>query len=301
MKKKLLLFLAVIGMCSNELFSQAASKTFTEKYIEIPGRVTLHYAEQGDTNGVPLILLHGLTDSWHSYELMLPHMPEFVHLYAISQRGHGGSGRPHQGYQPEHFAKDIALFMRNLHIKQAVIVGHSMGAVVAQCFAVQYPELTKAVVLVGSPANCQVNPGLAEFSKAVAGLKNPIDRDFAKEFQQSTLTRAVPASFFETVVDESMKVPARIWKSVLKQLLRADYTQQLEAIAVPVLLVWGDKDSFASKVDQETLQACLPDSKLVVYKGTGHAAHWEEPERFASDLMSFIKYTSADEKYRIRL
>lgn len=288
MKKKLCLFLAVIAICSNQLFSQMAMKTITEKHIELPGRVTLHYAEQGNANGTPVILLHGITDSWHSYELMLPYMPEFIHLYAISQRGHGGSGRPQYGYQPEHFAKDIALFMKSLQIKQAIIVGHSMGSIVAQCFAVQYPELTKALVLTGSLADCQTSPALADFGKTVAALQDPVNRDFAREFQQSTIVRTVPPAFFDTMVNGSMKVPVRIWKSVMKELVASDYTKQLEAVKVPVLLIWGDKDAIASRADQQALRNSLSDCRFVIYEGTGHATHWEEPERFANDLTSFI-------------
>jgi non-heme chloroperoxidase len=300
MKKKLYLLLAAIGLCSNLVFSQNTGKTITEKYIELPGRVTLHYAEQGDPNGIPVILLHGITDSWHSYELIMPFMPEFVHLYAISQRGHGGSGRPHYGYQPEHFAKDVAVFMKTLGIKQAVIVGHSMGSVIAQCFAIQYPELTKAVVLAGAFADCASNAGIAELNKVVAELKKPVDKKFAAEFQQSTIMRPVPPAFFDMAVNETLKVPVRVWKSVTKELAVTNYTSQLETVTVPVLLIWGDKDLFVTETDQQVLHAMLSDSKRVVYEGTGHAVHWEEPERFANDLTSFIREIQPDEKYSIR-
>jgi pimeloyl-ACP methyl ester carboxylesterase len=112
--------------------------------------------------------------------------------------------------------------------------------------------------------------------------------------------RPVPPVFFEMAVNETMKVPVRVWKSVAKELAFTDYTSQLEAVTVPVLLIWGDKDLFVPETDQYILHGILSDSKLVVYKGTGHAVQWEEPERFANDLTSFIREIQPDEKYSIR-
>ena len=58
-------------------------------------------------------------------------------------------------------------------------------------------------------------------------------------------------------------------------------------ISVPTLLVWGDRDDFVPRSDQDALPARIPDAELKVYAGGGHAAHWEEPERFAADLAEF--------------
>jgi pimeloyl-ACP methyl ester carboxylesterase len=290
MKKNFFLILAVIGMCSTEINSQmtTTSQTVNEKYIELQERVTLHYVEQGDPQGIPVILLHGIGDSWHSFELVLPYLPKNIHLYAITQRGHGGSGRPHYGYAPENFARDIAAFMENLDIKQAVIVGHSMGATVAQCFAIQYPELTKGLVLAGSFARLQSNPSVAEFEQALEAMGPVMDKNFAQAFQQSTLVKPVPAVFFDTMVTESTKMPGRVWRAIMKELVRADFTEEMETITVPALLIWGDKDGFCTRADQDALLGSIPGSKLIVYKETGHAVHWEEPKRFADDLLKFI-------------
>ena len=53
---------------------------------------------------------------------------------------------------------------------------------------------------------------------------------------------------------------------------------------VPVLLVWGDRDTYAQSTDQDALQDLVGTARLTVYAGAGHAPHWEEPERFARDL-----------------
>jgi non-heme chloroperoxidase len=79
----------------------------TQKSVELPNRVKLSYVEQGDPSGVPVLFLHGVTDSWHSFELVLPHLPASIHAFALSQRGHGEADRrPETGYQPQDFAAE---------------------------------------------------------------------------------------------------------------------------------------------------------------------------------------------------
>lgn len=257
------------------------------KSIELPNRVKLDYVEQGDPAGTPVILLHGITDSWRSFEPVLPHLPESIHVFALSQRGHGDSGRPATGYQPADFAADVAAFMDALKLKRAVIAGHSMGSHVAQRFALDYPERIRGLVLIASFFTFRGNPGVAEFLDAVSNLTDPVDYDFALDFQQSTLARAVPQTFLEMVVAESLKVPARVWRAALEGIVEADHSTKLERINTPTLIVWGDRDAFCPGSDQETLRAVIAGSQFVVYPGNGHALHWEEPERFATDLSAF--------------
>src|SRR5262245_43795806 len=106
----------------------------TQKSIELPNGVKLSYVEQGDPSGVLLLLLHGYTDSWHSFESVLPHLPESIHVFALSQRGHGDADRPVAGYHFQDFAADLAAFIDILELRPAVIAGHSMSSSIAQRF-----------------------------------------------------------------------------------------------------------------------------------------------------------------------
>ena len=54
-------------------------------------------------------------------------------------------------------------------------------------------------------------------------------------------------------------------------------------------MIWGDQDVFCSRANQDALVEGIPDVRLVVYEGTGHAVHWEEPERFAADVTAFVE------------
>jgi pimeloyl-ACP methyl ester carboxylesterase len=259
------------------------------KSIKLPNQIELQYVEQGNPSGIPLILLHGITDSWRSFELILPHLPESIHAFALSQRGHGDSTRPETGYHPRDFAADVVAFMDAQKIRQAVIAGHSMGSYITQRFVLDYPERTLGIALVGSCTNMQDNEGVAEFQLAVSTLTDPVDPGFALEFQQSTMTRPVPQTFLDTVVAESLKLPARVWQSSLEGLLETSHREELSKIKVPTLIIWGNRDAFFPRSEQEGLAAGIANSRFLEYEETGHAPHWEEPGRFAADIVSFIE------------
>jgi pimeloyl-ACP methyl ester carboxylesterase len=260
------------------------------KSVELPSQTKLCYVEQGDSSGVPILFLHGATDSWRSFERTLPHLPESIRAIALTQRGHGDSSRPARGYRCQDFAVDLAAFMDALDLRAAVLAGHSMGGLVAQRFALDYPERTLALVLAGSSPTMRGNPEVQElWDLAISTLTDPVDRSFVVEFQESTLAQSVPEPFLETVIQESLKVPARVWKAVFAGLLQEDLTGEINKIKAPALILWGDRDAFCSRRDQDALARRIATSQLVVYSDTGHALHWEEPELFADDLVEFVR------------
>jgi len=264
--------------------------THTVKSVRLANDINIEYIEQGERTGIPVLLLHGITDSWRSFERVLPYLPSSVHTFAISQRGHGDSSRPQSDYHPRDFAADVAAFMDALEIGPAVIAGHSMGSYIAQRFAMDFPERALGVVLIGSTPSLQNNAGALEFRDAIATLTDPVDPQFVLEFQQSTIARPVPQAFLEKVVAESLKLPARVWRAALDGLLQNDHSVELHKIKAPTLIVWGNRDVFFSRSDQERLVAEISDSQFLEYKETGHTPQWEEPERFANDLVTFITH-----------
>ena len=257
------------------------------KSVELPSGIRLPYAEQGDPAGIPMVMLHGVTDSWRSFEPVLPYLPESVHAFSLTQRGHGDADRPATGYRLRDFTADVAAFMDAGGIEAAVIVGHSMGSYVGQGFALRYPERTLGLVTAGSFVSFRANPGIVEFAEYLSGLTDPVDDAVAREFQESTLARPIPPALLEMFVQESLKVPARIWKDVFAGFLKDDTAGDLSQIQAPTLVLWGDQDAFCPRVDQDTILATIPDVRLKVYAGGGHAIHWEEPERFAADITAF--------------
>lgn len=256
--------------------------------VALPGGVTLQYVEHGAPTGVPVVLLHGLSDSWRSFEPVLPHLPDSIRAFALSQRGHGDSSRPEAGYGARILAADVAAFLDALHVDAAVVVGHSLGSAVAQRFAIDFPARTRGLVLVGSFLSLAKSPAARELSELLSTMDDPVDEGFVREFQQSTIAAPVPAEFFESVVNESCKLPARVWRAVVADNLREDFSGELSTIRAPTLLVWGDRDGTVPWGDQEAQVAAIGGARLVVYEGVGHAVHWEAPGRFAAELAAFV-------------
>jgi pimeloyl-ACP methyl ester carboxylesterase len=213
-----------------------------------------------------------------------------MHAFAVSQRGHGDSSRPPSGYLYADMSADLLAFMDAMGLSTATIVGHSMGASVAQRFAVDHPERVSGLVLMGAFSTIYQDPGLTDYyASSIAPLTGPISSDFVREWQLSTLARDMPPDYLDTIVSETLKVPARVWQAVFQGFLSTpDFSHELAAVSVPALLLWGDRDTYALRPAQDRLLEVLRHGRLIVYEGNGHALHWENPDRYVNDLVSFV-------------
>lgn len=265
------------------------------KTIQLRDGLTLAYSEHGDRDGVPVIALHGVTDSQRSFDPVLPHLPRELRWFSLTQRGHGESSKPPgDAYRPRELAADVPAFMDAMSLDRAVVVGHSMGSIVALRFALAHPERVLGLVLAGSAPFFGRHAEMIEFWRHdISALVDPIDPAFARDFQLSTLSRPVLPEFLEMVTRESMKVPARVWRAAFDGFMRDDFSAELARIEAPALIVAGRHDPYCRSEDQVALQAALRHSRRVTYDDAGHAMHWEEPARFATDASAFALLAAA--------
>jgi pimeloyl-ACP methyl ester carboxylesterase len=248
--------------------------------------VRLPVVEHGRRDGIPVVLLHGLSDSLHSFEPLFPYLPPSLRTLALTQRGHGDAPKPHDGYSAEQMAADVLRAMDDAGVVRAVVAGHSMGSIVASRLALDAPDRLAGLVLMGAKPTFNV-PELEELFEVFGALEDPVDPAFVREFQESTLARPVAPDFLDAVVAESLKLPARVWRSLVESALRADHSARLGRISVPTLVAWGDRDDVAVRADQDALIAAIPSTWFALYEGAGHAFHWEDPATFAHDLTTF--------------
>lgn len=262
--------------------------------MSVGNGITLSYAAQGDPRTPAIVLLHGYSDSWPSYRPLMAALSEGYRVVALSLRGHGESSKPTFGYGTSMFAADVIVAMNELGIGEATIVGHSMGSLIAARVAIMYPERVTRLVLVGAFATLKGNPAVeALWREEVAHLGDPVDPAFVRAFQLASLAGSVDVRFIDGAVAESLRLPATIWRGVLRSLLDEDHTNRLQEIKAPTLIIWGDRDALGDRAEQDRLARDIPDTRLVVHTGVGHAPHWENPGRVAADIAAFLGSSSA--------
>ena len=138
------------------------------------------------------------------------------------------------------------------------------------------------------------NPALREVYASLQDLTDPVPQEFAREFQASTAYAPLPETFFDEIVSESLKLPARVWKAVLAGLLDmptapAQLQAHVQGITCPVSIFWGDRDAIFGEADQQALMRLFPQARLEVFEEVGHALHWEVPDEFVKQLSRVIR------------
>ena len=259
----------------------------TEHLLTLASGHRLRYATRQADGPITVVFVHGWPDSWRSFEPVMNALPPTIGAVSVSLRGFGGSDAPTDGYTPDDFAADIHELTQHLDVTSAVFVGHSMGTLVVQRLAASHPQTVAGLVLLGG-LNRLPDDVFADVWSAVEDLTDPISEQFVREFQSSTLAAPVPAGFFDQLVAESLKAPARVWRAAFAGIPTMAPAHDAQ-ITAPTLLLWGDQDALVPRTEQDNLLSAIPDARLVVYSGAGHSPNWEQPTRVARDIESFLR------------
>lgn len=257
-------------------------------FARLSNGLRIAYAEQGARTGPAVVLLHGYTDSHRSFDLLRPHLPESWRVIAATARGHGQSDKPPAGYEIADMAADVPLLLDALGIERAVIVGHSMGSAEALQIAATYPERVAGLVLIGAFASFADNAAAVELARDVSAFADSVDPEYILEFQESTFAELIPQRFLDTVISESMRCPAFVWRAAAAGLMRVTPSQLARKCQAPALLIHGAKDAFVPRGDQLALREALPWARLFTMPSLGHAPHWERPAETAALIQAFI-------------
>ncbi len=261
--------------------------THEPRKIGLDTGVSLAYVEQGDRAGPAFLLLHAWGESLRSFDRLTPLLPASYRVLAIDQRGHGRADKPADGYDLESLAADVEAFMDAVDLPSVVLVGSSSGGYVAQQVAARIPVRVSGLVLIGSPRSLRGRP---PFADEVDALTDPVDPDWAREFLGwFPLCHDVPGWYFEDRVRDAVLLPADVWRASLAGLTTSPAPTDTGSISTPTLILWGDRDGLLTREDQQTLATKIPGSRFVVYEDVGHLVLWEQPERVARDISTFIQ------------
>lgn len=259
------------------------------------GEVVLNYAE-GPDNGPPLVLLHGGTDRWSTFEFVIHALTEDWHVYALDFRGHGKSGRATTGYAIPDYARDVIEFVRKMVGEPVVLIGHSMGADTSTYIAANAPDTVRAAVLeepLYSDENLSVQklsvyPALLSFQSAVAVSRTA-------EGIGAELTRERP-NWPESLVRTKAECLSLLDPEALDSIVGGHHTdgyvteELLPQIKAPVLLIQGNHSRGGLLSDDDALRmaAQLESCTFVQMLDGGHEPHSRRLEKFLEFTKEFL-------------
>jgi pimeloyl-ACP methyl ester carboxylesterase len=261
--------------------------------VALPNGQQLAYVQMGNPVGRPVILVHGFTDNARDWVPLVPYLDPSWRLILVDLRGHGQSSKPECCYHRLDFAYDLKLLMDALNIRKADIVGHSLGSVVCQTFAEEWPDRVGRVVLISStggprPGSPARKPTF-DFASEIRKLKEPIDPDSPFMVEWWASPKPVDPDFIRRQRKDAAGIPLRVWLAILDQdVLGADVQRTLPKLKAPTLLIWGALDPLIDEEHRQTLREALPAAAVKVFPGLGHNPFWEEPANVATRINRFL-------------
>jgi pimeloyl-ACP methyl ester carboxylesterase len=264
----------------------SAAEDTPKRSVVLKSGITMKYVVAGPESGEPLLLLHGLGDSSRSWTFVLPALARRHRVYAVDQRGHGGTEAPACCYALADLAYDAVAFLDAMKVQRASVVGHSLGSFVAQHLATAYQARVAKLVLMGSSDAPSSSDAVAWLWDQAKTFEGPVSTAFVEEWQSNPTP--VEAVFLSKVKAETGAVPPHVWRGVARAILTEDQRRFLADLRAPVLILAGEKDPMFPPADQERLRKAVPNAVLKVFPQVGHNFHWEVPKPVGEELAAFL-------------
>jgi pimeloyl-ACP methyl ester carboxylesterase len=258
--------------------------------IIVVGNQMVHYEVFG--RGRPVLFLHGWLGSWRYWFDTMEVVAEHFRTYSFDFWGFGDSRSQHTEENIRTYSDQVVRFIDELGIDRIVLVGHSMGGMVAMQTALDYPDRVSRVVTVGAPF---------EGSSLSWLLKLTNHPRLAQIFARWPWLRRNAFSFFlgrsedpsvQEVIDASVKSEAITLNSTIRSMLRTDLRPELPRLSVPALIVHGGRDDVVSP-RQVKLFEHIALAEVMYMPRSRHFPFLDEATIFNEGLLHFLQQPTA--------
>lgn len=275
-----------------------AAKADVGEIVELPGP-DLQVRERGPADAPAIVLLHCYTCSIHWWLDLEPLLASSSRVVSIDLPGHGGSEKPRDGYSAEEQADVVAAALRDAGVRDALIVGQSLGGVIATALAERHPKLARAVVAIDSPvreryrdlpltariARTPVIGHAIERTAPDAAIRDGLSDAFADGFD-------VPDQFVEDVRRMTFNSFKKVPEQVDTYIEEAPVDDRLAETGLPLLVIFGSEDSVVTPPAEAADEfRDIPGARVVMLDGIGHTPQVEAPRRTASLIRGFDRST----------
>jgi len=243
-------------------------------------------------HGPPLTMIMGLGCSSRQWQWMVPRLAESFRVITFDNRGVGRTSKPALEYTTDLFAQDVAALLKELGIGRTHLFGISVGGMIAQKCALNYPEMVDHLVLGCTMPNFFHLPPAAEVSERMQSsqllpLEESVDV-MLRLFLSKTFIAERPdqaAALKEVMLTEKIEQGEDAFLMQLGAAMNHDTLEQVKQITAPTLVITGDLDPMAPVANARFLASQIPGSTLVELPGVYHA-FWVEKFEEASELIT---------------
>ena len=235
------------------------------------GEQTIYYQVAGKEDGEPVILVHGLSASSRWWVRNIPALAERYSVYLLDLPGFGIMRRFRRRFVLDELSSGIVALMDTLGIRQAHLIGHSMGGYICLRIAARHPERVKRLVLV-SPA------GIPHI-RSVRGYLLPL----------LVAIRYCKPGFLPILFSDALRAGPLTILRATQDLLTKDIRDALHYVVAPTLLLWGEYDMLVPPVFGDILRQEIKGARLLVLKQAGHVVMFDQAEQFNEAVLRFLE------------
>jgi pimeloyl-ACP methyl ester carboxylesterase len=258
----------------------------------LPNGVTLHLVDRGE--GPAVVFVHGVMMSSRFFERQVEHFSSNGRMVSPDLRGHGRSEKVLRGHTIETYANDLRTLFAERRIERPVLVGWSMGAMVAWEYLKAFGQGSVAgLVVVDQPPSDWAWDGY-EFglitAEVLAGMIDEVQTEpetLAAAFAD-LMQHEPDAEASAWMVEEITMCPPAIAATILTNQTLRDYRPFLPEITTPTAVFFGGDDKMTSPRAGEYIAGQIPGASLTVFERSSHLPFWEQPEDFNRALDAFL-------------